>query len=207
MEEVTNIVGRLNVGEDGQLRFFGSQSNFHLLHGRLGETAPEISSSAQDRGLRAVSKLEKGISVSEELQEHLLDLYWRWQNPWVYVVHKSAFLEDLRSEPKGKYCTPLLLSAIFALASRYSDRPELRTDPNNPSTAGDAFAEQANILLLYENQAATTTTVQAVALLSLRAMSENKEAMGWLYSGMFSPWGLPETLLLTSYRNGYENGL
>jgi hypothetical protein len=183
LKEITETLGRLNVGEDGQLRYFGSQSNFHLIHGNVSQVTTVTAAQARARGLAASSQLGWHVSIPIELQNHLLDLYWRWQNPWVYMVQKESFMPDFLSGDRSRYCTPVLLSVIFALASRYSDRVELRTDPEDPKTAGNAFSEQARVLLMYECEAATTATVQAAALMSLRMMSENKETLGWLYIG------------------------
>ncbi|KKY34463.1 putative nitrogen assimilation transcription factor nit-4 [Diaporthe ampelina] len=135
------------------------------------------------QGLVAAAQLGKTVNITDELQNHLLDLYWRWQNPWNYVIHKGAFLKSFRGEDDGSHCSPLLLCSIFAIAARYSDRTELRSVPDDPSTAGDAFCEHAKILMLYEAGAPTITTVQAACLLGLRIMSDGKEALGWLYSG------------------------
>ncbi|KAK1673372.1 fungal-specific transcription factor domain-containing protein [Colletotrichum godetiae] len=186
LSDLTGLVGRLNVTEDGQLHYFGSQSSYNLVREppRDSPADPrEPSLKMQRQGLLAAAQLGKMVTVPDELQAHLLELYWRWQNPWNYVIHKSAFLRSYRGEDDGTYCSPLLLCSIFAIAARYSDRPELRTVPGDPSTAGDAFGEHAKILLLYESEAPTITTVQAACLLALRIMSDGKEALGWLYSG------------------------
>ncbi|KAH7020463.1 nitrogen assimilation transcription factor nit-4 [Ilyonectria destructans] len=183
LSEVTGLIGRLNVSDDGQLHYFGSQSNYHLLRGQLGNITRESSLLMQQQGIAATTQLGKAHSIPPDLQNHLLDLYWRWQNPWNHVIHKEAFLRDFHQKGDGKYCTELLLSAIFALASRYSDRPELRSIPDDPSTAGQGFLTQSKILLLYESEAPTVTTVQAACLMALRTMSDNKEALGWLYCG------------------------
>ncbi|OKL56106.1 hypothetical protein UA08_08683 [Talaromyces atroroseus] len=183
--DVSQLMGRLNVGSDGQLHYFGSQSNYHLLQSQMGvKRISGTSFEMQQLGLLAAAQLNKTVIVSQELRDHLLDLYWNWQNSWNYVVHKEPFMRDLQNG-NGKYCSPLLLSAVLALASRYSDRIEIRSVADDPNTAGDAFVEQAKILLLYETEAPTVTTVQAASLLALRTMSDNKDALGWLYCGTF----------------------
>lgn len=184
LSDLTVLAGRLNVIDDGQLHYFGSQSSYNLVREPLREADPhEPSHKAQVQGLLATAQLGKTVSISDELQDHLLDLYWRWQNPWNYVIHKGAFLKSFKGEGDGKYCSPLLLCSIFAIAARYSDRPELRSIQDDPNTTGDAFCEQAKILMLYEAEAPTITTVQAACLLALRIMSDGKEALGWLYAG------------------------
>ena len=187
LSDLTGLVGRLNVTDDGQVHYFGSQSSYNLVREPLRETDPhEPSLKAQMQGLVAAAQLGKTVNITDELQNHLLDLYWRWQNPWNYVIHKGAFLKSFRGEDDGSHCSPLLLCSIFAIAARYSDRTELRSVPDDPSTAGDAFCEHAKILMLYEAGAPTITTVQAACLLGLRIMSDGKEALGWLYSGAYT---------------------
>lgn len=84
----------------------------------------------------------------------------------------------------GPFHSPILLAAIYALSSRYSDRPELRTDPLDPNTAGDVFLAQIKVMLQYESEAPMTRTVQPVLLLSLCETSRDKEALGFIYCGM-----------------------
>ncbi|RNJ56474.1 hypothetical protein D7B24_007193 [Verticillium nonalfalfae] len=184
LSNITALVGRLNVADDGQLHYFGSQSSYNLLKKHADDVASlEPSLKMQRQGLAAAAQLDKLVAIPAELQQHLLELYWQWQNPWNYVIHKGAFMKSFRGEDDGRHCSPLLLSSIFAIAARYSDRAELRSIPDDPSTAGDAFCDQAKILLLYESEAPTITTVQAACILALRIMSDGKEALGWLYAG------------------------
>lgn len=160
----------------------------------------------QSQGLDAAAQLGLLVTISAELQDHLLELYWRWQNPWNYIVHKGAFLASLRGENDGRYCSPLLLSSIFAIAARYSDRPELCSVPGDLRTAGNAFCEQAKILLLYESEAPSVATVQAACLLALRIMSDGKEALGWLYCGQYCGQFRNFIHYLTCHRKCNENG-
>ncbi|KAG7110096.1 Nitrogen assimilation transcription factor nit-4 like protein [Verticillium longisporum] len=160
LSNLTALVGRLNVADDGQLHYFGSQSSYNLLKKHADDVASlEPSLKMQRQGLAAAAQLDKLVAIPVELQQHLLELYWQWQNPWNYVIHKGAFMESFRGEDDGRHCSPLLL------------------------TAGDAFCDQAKILLLYESEAPTITTVQAACILALRIMSDGKEALGWLYAG------------------------
>ncbi|KAI4603880.1 hypothetical protein KJ359_003704 [Pestalotiopsis sp. 9143b] len=207
LSELTGLVGRLNVIDDGQLHYFGSQSSYNLLKAPLHNTPSHSTPlKMQSQGLDAAAQLGLLVTISAELQDHLLELYWRWQNPWNYIVHKGAFLASLRGENDGRYCSPLLLSSIFAIAARYSDRPELCSVPGDLRTAGNAFCEQAKILLLYESEAPSVATVQAACLLALRIMSDGKEALGWLYCGQYH--GQVRNILryLTRHRKCNENG-
>jgi hypothetical protein len=177
-DDITDTLGRLKVDDDdGQVRFFGSQSNFNLLHDQPGHKEQSLHAQVLPESL------VHEVNIPWELQTHLIELYFRWQNPWLYIIDKDTFLREFESGNPRQYCTPLLLLAIFALASRFSDRSEIRADCNRSSTAGDAFAEQARLKLLVECDHATVATAQAAALLSIRWMAENKEPAGWVYIG------------------------
>ncbi|KAL2205942.1 hypothetical protein CC79DRAFT_1357941 [Sarocladium strictum] len=184
MRDISDRLGDLNLGEDGQVHYFGSRSNFSLL--KTGPTAGSVISAREleRQAANTLDRLGLRVEVSEELRNHLLDLFWTWQNTWQYIVVKDQFMNDLCGKMSGQNATPLLLSAVLALAARYSDRIELRTDPLDPNTAGDALAEQAKMILFYESQAPKVSTIQAAALLSLRETATNKEALGWTYIGM-----------------------
>ncbi|WQF77420.1 hypothetical protein CDEST_02434 [Colletotrichum destructivum] len=185
IEEVTDILGRFAIGDGGELCYFGSRSNFNLLRSSTVRSMSNMD--MQRRGYEAAAAQVGLVGVSRDLQSHLLHLFWSWQNSWQYIVCEGPFLQDLGSHPDspfGRFCSPALLYAILALASRYTDDERVRTDPEDPRTAGDAFAAQARVMLLYECETPTPTTVQALALTCLREMALNKEALGWMYCGM-----------------------
>ncbi|KXJ85672.1 fungal-specific transcription factor domain-domain-containing protein [Microdochium bolleyi] len=184
MRDISDRLGGLNLGEDGQVRYFGSRSNFSLLKTVAVASSTVSARELERQAVHTLHRLDLFVQVPDELRDHLLDLFWTWQNPWQYIVVKELFESDLYGTKSGQYASPLLLSALLALAARYSDRTELRSDPLDPNTAGNALAEQAKMILFYESQAPTVTTVQAAALLSLRETATNKEALGWTYCGM-----------------------
>ncbi|KAK0388991.1 hypothetical protein NLU13_2568 [Sarocladium strictum] len=184
VREIVHTYGSLTLDDNGQLRYFGPQSNFNLLHSYIEPNDKQSIPDAQDHGCAPRIWITPEIQLPIELQEELLDLFFCWQNPWLYIVEKEIFLRDFRSTDRTRYCTPLLLLAIFSVAARYSDRPEIRSDPGDPNTAGDAFAQAAKRLFLSECEKPTVTTVQAAGLLAIRWMAENKEPAGWLYTGM-----------------------
>lgn len=179
------LLGRLSLNDEGQVQYLGSRSNYHLLnHIPRLQTQGKESIKQNKRGLEAANRLGLTIQASPELQKHLLDLFWRWQNSWHYTIIPNLFLSSL--EDRGKYSSPLLVSAILALACRFSDRVEIRSDPSRPETAGDEFSEQAKLLLLYESDTPSICAIQAAILLATREASVNKESSGWLYCGMCS---------------------
>ena len=156
VDDLTEALGCFTLGDTGELQFFGASSNFSIIQNPSLKVASSLE--ARTRGIAAAKQSPECFNPSEELQNHLLGLFWRWQNSWQYIVSRESFVRDLYIERSGRYCTPLLLTAIMALASRYSARPELRTDLANPNTAGTMFAKQAKIMLDCEYEAPTTST-------------------------------------------------
>lgn len=184
MDELANALGCFTLGEIGELRYFGASSNFSIIHDHAIKVPSSIQ--ARNRGIEAAHEMPGFFQPSDELRDDLLTLFWRWQNSWQYIVPRELFVRDLYVNGTGRYCTPLLISAILAFSSRYSTRPELRGDPDDPNTAGEAFAAQAKTMLHYEYDAPTTSTVQAAALLGLYWASVDNEGLGFMYIGMAS---------------------
>ncbi|KEQ83528.1 hypothetical protein M438DRAFT_346475 [Aureobasidium pullulans EXF-150] len=182
-DEVVEMLGRFTLGDAGDLRYFGAASSFNLGHNVPTHVAS--AARAQEDGLQA-AQISGMQDVPNELRDHLLDLFWRWQNSWQVLVPQASFLDDLHTGVMGRYCTALLLRAILALASRYSDRSEVRTDPNDPNTAGAAFAADVDIMLHFEIRAPTISTIQAAALYGLYVNATDNESLAWLYAGIAS---------------------
>ncbi|CRG92311.1 putative transcriptional regulatory protein C530,05 [Talaromyces islandicus] len=184
--------GSLNFDGDGQPRYFGATS------GRLDfQPLPSMSSDAQTgahsiqssdrRRFRSVFQeleLETSSQIPEELESHLVDLYFSWEQPWKQVVDEKLFKESRRTE--GKYFSPLLLNSILAFASRFCDRLEVRSDPDDPNTAGKLFLEKTEALLPFDLKWPTITTIQALAILGTLYVAIGSDAAGWLHQGMAS---------------------
>ncbi|KAJ5798343.1 uncharacterized protein N7503_007639 [Penicillium pulvis] len=184
VDDLTQAFGCFTLGDTGELRFFGASSNFSIIQNPSLKVASSLE--ARNRGIAAAQQNPGYFEPSAELQDHLLSLFWRWQNSWQYIVSRESFVRDLYVEKSGRYCTPLLLTAILALSSRYSSRLELRMDLADPNTAGAIFARQAKIMLDCEYEAPTTSTVQATAILGLYWASIDNEGLGFMYIGMAS---------------------
>jgi len=120
------------------------------------------------------------VTTDKDLVRHLLSLYFAWTHPFYVIFSEEVFFHGLNGK-KLKYCSPLLVNAILALACNYSDRPEARADPNDPSTAGDHFFAEAK-KLLGEVNSSSLTTIQALAVMSIRQAMTGDDSSGWLYA-------------------------
>ncbi|RVX70437.1 hypothetical protein B0A52_05936 [Exophiala mesophila] len=183
VDDLAEIAGQLDIAEDGHLRYFGAPSYFNLLRRNAYGSTSNVEQDPYGAGL-AVSYDLFDINLPLETQTHLLDLYWKWQNPWQYLVHRTACQRAVDRGTYDDYCTPLLMRCILALAARYCDHSDARLDPHDANTAGDLLAAQAKDILSVEIEHPSTSTAAALALLALREMSVNKESLGWIYIGM-----------------------
>ncbi|KAH6688366.1 fungal-specific transcription factor domain-containing protein [Plectosphaerella plurivora] len=158
-----------------EARFFGATS------GRL-ELQPlqpaEVGSSSEKEQTEIM-----GIDdiVSPELCEHLVSLYFEWEQPWFQMVDEMLFRESLHNG--GPYSSTFLLLCILAVGSRYSDKVDARTDPDDPRTAGRLFAERAEALMRSDIETPSIPTIQALAIIGTYQMASGP-FLGWLHHGM-----------------------
>jgi hypothetical protein len=111
----------------------------------------------------------------------LLSLYFTWCHPFYVVFSRECFIRDFNNG-RDKYCCPLLVNAICAYACHLTDDPAGRTDPSNSRTAGDHFFAEARRILA-EDETPCLTTVQALAVMSMREPSTGRESSGFGYIG------------------------
>jgi hypothetical protein len=84
---------------------------------------------------------------------------------------------------RTKYCSSLLVNAILALASHYSERLDVRSNLADSSTVGNHFFTEARRLLLVEEGRSSLTVAQALALMAMREAGCGRDSNGWMYCG------------------------
>ncbi|RPB05323.1 hypothetical protein L873DRAFT_1758261 [Choiromyces venosus 120613-1] len=121
------------------------------------------------------------VTSDIEFISDLMSLYFTWSHPSYVLFSKSCFLSDM-SRGRNKYCSSLLVNAILALACHYSDREEAR-ETCSLAIMADHFFQEAKRILATEGEAPCLTSVQALALMSLREAGCGRNSSGWMYSG------------------------
>ncbi|KAI9705581.1 MAG: hypothetical protein M1836_006337 [Candelina mexicana] len=190
--ELSGKMGELRL-DNGSVRFIGGTSNLIF----LGADSEGGNASPSDREI--YQQQEKPIVswtcviIEPTVILHLMEMYFTWHYSYFTTLSKSLFYRDfLLGQPpqdahrKTEYCTPLLVNAMLALGCHFTSLPAALADPNDPATAGDHFFKEAKRLLLVndEHETPKLTTVQALALMSVREAGCGREAKGWVYSGM-----------------------
>ncbi|KAJ5625387.1 hypothetical protein N7510_001696 [Penicillium lagena] len=178
----------LNFDQDGEVRYFGPTSGRLLFLSdpekeHIEQTDASGATCSESVGCRHFVNIDHGVvSIPDELQSHLLDLFFEWEQPWFPVINEKLFRESLACG--GRYCSSLLLNCVLALGSRYSDRLEVRTDPNDSNTAGKMFIEEAERLIQHDLRWPSITTIQSLTIMNMMYVAMGSDAAGWLHQGM-----------------------
>lgn len=90
VEELSDRVGTLRIGPGGKTRFCGPTSTFNL-----ADIALSDSHEATPVNPAYISGFEEEIPA--ELENHLLNLYFTWQDPSIHVVDREVY-EDARKK-------------------------------------------------------------------------------------------------------------
>lgn len=84
----------------------------------------------------------------------------------------------------GPYFSKLLLNAMYYSASKHSQRPSVRRDPENKATAGWLYRRRFRELLIEEFDKSSITTIQALLIIAVSLFSRcDERGTSWLYAG------------------------
>ncbi|KAF2772882.1 hypothetical protein EJ03DRAFT_287343 [Teratosphaeria nubilosa] len=186
----SNLYGRMGDLrlDDGTVRYIGGTSN--LIH-LTQEDSIEAGEEYMPRDDAVTSWTD--VTDDADLITHLLNMYFTWHYTYFTTLSKTSFYRDfLLGKPpantrrKTWYCAPLLVNAMLALGCHFTSHAGAREDPEDSATAGDHFFKEAKRLILEndEHEKPRLTTVQALALMSVREAGCGREAKGWVYSGI-----------------------
>lgn len=174
--ELADFVGKPCMDRSGQTRLYGHTSNLAI----LGSDEAFHSKAA----VGAVTWTN--VTSDVEFMKHLFNLYFAWSHPFYLLFPQETFFMGMRDR-NTKYCSPLLVNAVLAVGCHFSDRPEARTDPEDPSTVGDHFLAEARRILCEEVRSedahTTLTTVQALGVMSIKSAMTGADSPGWKYAG------------------------
>ncbi|KAI9155735.1 Nitrogen assimilation transcription factor nirA [Paramyrothecium foliicola] len=124
--------------------------------------------------------------ISTELAMHLLNIHWARQHHTFLLTYRPAVMRDVQKpgEPKN-HCSVFMLNAIFACASKFSPRLELRDDADDALSAGRRFFRRCDDLLANDNLLTRPhiTTIVGLLLLGSTFNARGETSKGWLYTG------------------------
>ncbi|KAK4251505.1 fungal-specific transcription factor domain-containing protein [Corynascus novoguineensis] len=189
-KEIARKMGELRL-ENGSVRYFGGTS--HLIYvGDQPYDAQEPETDASSPTAEEPTTSWTEVTKDRQLITHLINMYFDWHYPYFATLSKSLFYRDfLKGRPRGQprttvYCSPLLVNAMLALGCHFTHVAGAFAVPGDSKTKGDHFFAEAKRLIIENDEYAKPrlTTVQALALMSVREAGCGREANGWVYSGM-----------------------
>lgn len=148
-----------------------------ILGGNLDVENPFNQASTKDRNNTWTT-----VTSDRQLVDHLLALYFCWEYPTFASLSKEHFIKGFR-EGNHRYCSPLLVNALCALGSRFSDLPNFPEDSKNNATIGDQFFAEALRLFGAEQDHRTLTTIQSLSLMSIREATCGRIREAMFFSG------------------------
>ncbi|GLI76194.1 hypothetical protein PoHVEF18_004465 [Penicillium ochrochloron] len=207
IEQLSHRIGTLKIAGDGHLRFYGATSNLNLVDVSATQQRqrPDARTVRHD-GQDILNHLRVGQPVDQALEDHLVELYFTWQNPSIYVVDKEMYMTarlKWRNEfDDTPFYSEVLTNAMCAIGSAFEARYH-PTFITFPKSLAEFFADRAKALLEIELDSPCVATVQALVLMSCHEGASNRDARGWLYSGMSMrlAFDLGLHLDMTSYVN------
>jgi len=119
--QITSRLGRLQIAEDGQPRYYGATSNLHLLHsGPQSLCQPNIRN-VVTHGDAAIA--QAGLQWEEDLayEDNLIHLFFSWHNALMYVVDKAIFFRERQRFRSGQHTdlySPALENAVYVSRPR-----------------------------------------------------------------------------------------
>lgn len=194
-KQLSGNMGQLRL-DDGSVRYIGGTSNLiHLGVGSEGNARNTTVMKAEQQYQQQKNPIASWTTVTSdpELIFHLMNMYFTWHYAFFTTLPKGLFWKEflLGLQPEAmrretEYCTPLLVNAMLALGCHFTSWPAARSDRGDSATAGDHFFKEAKRLIMEndEHETPRLTTVQALALMSVREAGCGREAKGWVYSGM-----------------------
>ncbi|CRG90706.1 putative transcriptional regulatory protein C777,02 [Talaromyces islandicus] len=137
----------------------------------------------EPRMFRQPSNLVDLDGCDPELARHLLDLHFNRQHYAYLISYRPAIIESL-ANGGGPWVNKLLLNAIYYSSTLYSDRPYLRSGPDDLDSIGARFYQRFRQLLSDEIDKPSIPTAAALLLTSATLVSQGQSSAGWNLSGM-----------------------
>ncbi|KAH8806016.1 nitrogen assimilation transcription factor nirA [Xylogone sp. PMI_703] len=192
-DDEVNTAPFVSIDDQGQVGIFGPTSALHddtrpsqHNHGfSQGGSSELIANATLQRQREYELQFHTDFDgIPTDLALHLLDLHWNRQHHTFLLTYRPTFTRDLMSD--GPYYSKFLLNAIFATASKYSDRRSVRDDPSDPRTAGGRFFRRCDELLDAKSgmEKSSIPTIVGLLLLGSTYIGRGEISKGWIHTGL-----------------------
>ncbi|KAF5553679.1 fungal specific transcription factor factor [Fusarium mexicanum] len=89
--QLSDCVGTLHIRPEGHIRFYGPTCGFSLLRISATDVAMNVHRTVRNDGAEHLDRLGLNSNVPTDIEEHLIELYFTWQDPACHVVDRVMF--------------------------------------------------------------------------------------------------------------------
>lgn len=111
VHSLSNRLGSLQIGSDGHIRFYGPTSHFNLLRMPTPDNLT-VHRTVRKDGRDILNRMGIEKEVPRELEDHLINLYFTWQNPTFDVVDRGMYQMAKQQWQVHKEETPYYSEAL-----------------------------------------------------------------------------------------------
>ncbi|KAL2815329.1 hypothetical protein BJX63DRAFT_420414 [Aspergillus granulosus] len=122
------------------------------------------------------------VTQDNHLVSHLMSVYFTWDHPLMQVVDQHIFVEHMKvGDTSSKFCSPMLVNSILAVASTCSHYPWVYGVPGDVYSRGQLFFQEAEKQWKAQEGQPSLANIQALALMSHSLKLQGKDNASWLY--------------------------
>ncbi|OHE99785.1 hypothetical protein CORC01_04921 [Colletotrichum orchidophilum] len=195
VNQLSDRLGSLHIGLNGRISYFGPTSNLSLMELPAGVDDLAVDRTVRNDGQKHLENMGYGKQVPEGLEDHLINLYFTWQDPFQHVVDRALYEEAKHSwyecEDDTPYYSEALRNAMCSLGAAFETRyhPSFIT---YPKSLPDFFAARAKILLEIELDSPSVSTLQAMIVLRMAIrlafdLALHKDMSPYVANGLLRP--------------------
>lgn len=93
MELLVKRTGSLQFTEQGKLNHYGATSNVHFLKTMIPLQPALVGGQYDETPEMWLERAGLGQVIPREMEDHLIKLYFTWQNPYFHVIDQKAFMD------------------------------------------------------------------------------------------------------------------
>ncbi|KAG0227092.1 hypothetical protein BGW42_003150, partial [Actinomortierella wolfii] len=194
LNALSDSLDAMTLEDTSFVRYLGNSSGIDLLHkSQMLKNGSLLVPMKLKEHYEWMIEIENALRQEEEqtalpprdIADHLIEIYFARIHPLLPILPKASFLRQYRSADPEKRPPVVLLTAMFALASCFSDHPEIVRDNDDNESFGDVYFARAKRLVDFEYEMPRPSAVQALLLMTVYRLT-NARCGGrvWVMLGM-----------------------
>ncbi|KAF9982941.1 Transcriptional activator of fatty acid utilization, partial [Modicella reniformis] len=194
INELSENMDSMSLDNSGFIKYLGNSSGIDLLQRnqilKNGYLMMPVKLKDHQEWLMEMEAMVSQVAATmplppRDLADHLIECYWTFVHPHLPIVHKPTFMRQYRNPDPEKRPPVVLLHAMFAIASRFSEHPEINGLGHDPESFGDEYFSRAKRLVDVEYELPRISSIQSLLLMvSYRLTSTKCGGRIWVMLGM-----------------------